>query len=57
MRRSLGQKPGVLPVKRMRQSQENAVQGGLPGVSASSRQSRASNTGMSSSKRVSSVSR
>ena len=52
MRRSLGTKPGVLPPKRVRASQENAQS-----VNMAPRQSRASTAGMSSGKRVSSVSR
>ena len=54
MRRSLGTKPGVLPPKRVRASQENAQS---VNMAPAPRQSRASTAGMSSGKRVSSVSR
>ena len=56
MRRSLGTKPGVLPPKRVRSSQESAGLSVLPSITGP-RQSRSSNTGMSSGKRGSSVSR
>jgi len=53
LRRSLGTKPGVLPPKRVRASQESS---GIPSIVTAPRQSRSSTTGMSTGKRVSSVS-